>query len=84
MEWLPNYTTTFSEFNVWCDYAVLKPMNAGGLCRCEDESIDELADFLGAGEAVAALTARQASEPNASCLLQYVTIYRCHLLQQCD
>ncbi len=31
------------------------------LCRCEDESIDELAAFLGVGEAVAALTARQAS-----------------------
>ncbi len=41
------------------------------LCRCEDESIDELAAFLGVGEAVAALTARQASEaqcPFSSCL----------------
>jgi len=67
MEWLPICTTTFSKFTVWCDYAVLKPLNAGGLCRCEDESIDELAGFLGAGEAVAALTARQASEPSTLC-----------------
>lgn len=32
------------------------------LCRCEDESIDELAAFLGVGEAVAALTARLLSK----------------------
>ena len=27
-------------------------------CRCEDESIDELAAFLGVGDEVAAMTAR--------------------------
>jgi hypothetical protein len=29
-----------------------------GLSRCKDESIDELAAYLGFGEAVAALTAQ--------------------------
>lgn len=29
-------------------------------CRCEDESIDELAAFLGVGDEVAAMTARHA------------------------
>ena len=27
-------------------------------CRCQDESIDELAAYLGVGEAVAAMTAK--------------------------
>ncbi len=40
-------------------------------CRCEDESIDELAEYLGSGAAVAALTKRQASAvyPPADCCL---------------
>ena len=52
--------------------------------RCEDESIDELAAFLGVGEEVAAMTAKYASHKKVSHRIRWQLWFKLQMLLVCS